>query len=84
MTNAAALRDKAEELRLLAREYAPDVALPLSLKAVALERQAAELERNGRERRLPPLTLRQQALLPWPRPFGRRGLPRAGEGAHRP
>jgi hypothetical protein len=78
MTNAAALRDKAEELRLLAREYAPDVALPLSLKAVALEREAAELERNGRERRLPPLTLRERALLPSPRPFGRRGLPHAG------
>jgi hypothetical protein len=74
MTNAAALRDKAEELRLLAREYAPDVALPLSLKAVALEREAAELERNGRERRLPPLTLRQRAAMPSRPVFGRRGL----------
>ena len=72
------MRDKADQLRLLAREYAPDVGLPLSLKAGALEREAAELERNGRERRMPPLTLRQRALLPSPRPFGRRGLPRAG------
>jgi hypothetical protein len=78
MTSAAALRDKADQLRLLAREYAPDVGLPLALKAGALEREAAELERNGRERRMPPLTLRQRALLPSPRPFGRRGLPRAG------
>jgi len=72
------LRDKADQLRLLAREYAPDVGLPLALKAGALEREAAELERHGRERRMPPLTLRQRALLPSPRPFGRRGLPRAG------
>jgi hypothetical protein len=50
----------------------------LSLKGIALERLAAELERNGRERRLPPLTLKQRALLPSPRPFGRRGLDRAG------
>ena len=77
MTNAAALRDKAGALRRLAREYAPDVARPLALKAGALERLAAELERNGRERRLPPLTLRQRALLPSPRLFGRRGLPHA-------
>jgi hypothetical protein len=78
MTSAAALRDKAEQLRHLARDYAPEVGLPLSLKAIALDRQAAELERNGRERRLPPLTLKQRALLPSPRPFGRRGLDRAG------
>jgi len=78
MTSAAALREKADQLRLLAREYAPDVGFPLSVKASALEREAAELERNGRERRLPPLTLQQRALLVAPRPFGRRGLPRAG------
>jgi len=78
MTNAAALREKADELRQLAREYAPDVGYPLSLKATLLEREAAELERSGRERRMPPLSLRQRALLPSPRPFGRRGLPRAG------
>jgi hypothetical protein len=76
MTNAAALREKAEDLRLLAREYAPEVGRPLTVKARALERLAAELERNGRERRLPPLTLKQRALLPSPRLFGRRGLPR--------
>ncbi|MBV9930500.1 MAG: hypothetical protein JO013_06110 [Alphaproteobacteria bacterium] len=74
MTNAAALREKAEQLRTLAREYAPDVGFPLSLKATRLEREAAELERQGRERRLPPLTLRERALFPSPRPFGRRGL----------
>jgi hypothetical protein len=81
MTNAAALRDKAEALRLLAREYAPEVARPLALKANALDRLAAELDRNGRERRLPPLTLKQRALLPSPRLFGRRGMARAGDSA---
>jgi hypothetical protein len=74
MTNAAALRDKADELRSLAREYAPEVGRPLTVKARALERLAAELERNGRERRLSPLTLKQRAGLPGPRLFGRRGL----------
>jgi hypothetical protein len=75
MTNAAALREKAAALRILARDYAPDVGRPLSLKAIALERQAAEIERDGRERRLPPLTLKERAGLP-PRPlFGRRLVP---------
>jgi hypothetical protein len=76
MTNAASLREKAASLRTLARDYAPEVALPLSSKAVALERQAAELERNGRERRQPPLTLRERAALPSGPVFGRRGLSR--------
>jgi hypothetical protein len=74
MTNAAALRERAEELRIRAKDYAPDVGLPLSLKARALERLAAELERNGRERRQPALTLREQAAVRAPRLFGRRGL----------
>ncbi len=77
MTNAAALREKAADLRSLAREYAPEVARSLSLKAQALERQAAELERNSRERRQPPLTLKQRAALPPRRLFGRRGLARS-------
>jgi hypothetical protein len=76
MTNAAALREKAASLRILARDYAPEVGFPLSCKATALERLAAELDRNGRERRQSPLTLKERAAMP-PRPvFGRRGLRR--------
>jgi hypothetical protein len=74
MTNAASLREKAADLRALARDYAPDVGRPLSMKATALERLAAELERNGRERRQPALTLKERAALPPGRVFGRRGL----------
>jgi hypothetical protein len=76
MTNAAALREKAADLRILARDYAPDVGRPLSEKATALECEAAELDRCGRERRQLPLTLKQRTALPTGRLFGRRGLPR--------
>jgi hypothetical protein len=75
MTNAAALRDKAADLRILARDYAPDVGRPLWDKAIALERQAADLDRSGRERRQLPLTLKQRAEMPGRPVFGRRGLP---------
>jgi hypothetical protein len=74
MTNAAALRERAADLRVLAKNYAPETGRSLSLKATALERLAAELERNGRERRQPPLTLKQRAALPSRPLFGRRGL----------
>ena len=51
MTNAAALRDRAAHCRLLASEYHPSVGRPLLEKARDLEGKAAEIERNGRERR---------------------------------
>lgn len=78
MTNAAALRERASELRVLAREYAPEVGRPLVLKAAALERLAADLERNGLERRQPRRTLKELALLQPRRTFGRRQVALGG------
>lgn len=51
MSSAAMLRERAAHCRELAKEYHPSVGKPLLDKAVALDREAAELERNGRERR---------------------------------
>lgn len=51
MSNAAMLRERAAQCRELAKEYHPSVGKPLLDKANALDREAAELERKGRERR---------------------------------
>ncbi len=51
MTNAAMLRERAAHCRELAKEYHPSVGKPLIEKAIHLDREASELERNGRERR---------------------------------
>jgi hypothetical protein len=51
MSNAAMLRERAENCREMAKEYHPSVGKPLIDKAIELDRQASELERNGRERR---------------------------------
>ena len=72
MTNAAVLRERAEHYRELAREYDPEVARPLIDKAAALDWNAAELERNGLERRQPRLTAREAYLFPTRPVFGRR------------
>jgi hypothetical protein len=71
MTNAAALRDRAAGFREIAKEYDPAAARSLYETAEGLERQAAEVERNGRERRQPRRTLREEFLLPKGRVFGR-------------
>ncbi|HEY0412373.1 MAG TPA: hypothetical protein VGD66_04455 [Allosphingosinicella sp.] len=77
MTNIAGLRERAARFRAHAGEYDPSVARPLLDQARELEWEAAALERKGRERRQPPLTLRQMRLLPARRVFGRRGAPAA-------
>ena len=51
MSNAAMLRERAAHCRELAKEYHPSVGKPLLEKATELDREASELERNGRERR---------------------------------
>src|SRR3954465_784798 len=51
MSNAAMLRERAANCREMAKEYHPSVGAPLLEKAIELDREAAELERNGRERR---------------------------------
>lgn len=73
MTNAATLREQAARLRDHAREYDHEAARPLTMRAMALEWEAALLERAGRERRLPRLSLRQRKMAPPRRPFGRAG-----------
>lgn len=51
MSNAAMLRERAERCREIAKDYHPSVGQPLLEKAAELEREASEIERNGRERR---------------------------------
>jgi len=51
MSSAAALRERAANCREMAKEYHPSVGAPLIEKAIELDREASELERNGRERR---------------------------------
>jgi len=72
MSNAAMLRERAAHCRELAKEYHPSVGRPLIEKAIELDREASELERNGRERR------RGEAGGPFFEPpaitFGRRGV----------
>jgi hypothetical protein len=70
MTNAAALRERAAHCRLLASEYHPSVGRPLLEKARDLDCEAAEIERNGRERRRAP-HIRATASAA-PRLFGRK------------
>ena len=48
---AGALRDRAARCRQMAKEYHPSVGAPLIELATNLEREAATLERSGRERR---------------------------------
>ncbi|HEX4737722.1 MAG TPA: hypothetical protein VH331_09180 [Allosphingosinicella sp.] len=71
MSSAAMLRERAAHCRELAKEYHPSVGKPLIDKAIELDREASELERNGRERR------RGDSGGPHERPavtFGRRGV----------
>ena len=72
MSNAAMLRERAAHCRELAKEYHPSVGKPLLDKAIELDREASELERNGRERRYGepggPLGARPAIT------FGKRGL----------
>jgi hypothetical protein len=51
MSNAAMLRERADRCREIAKDYHPSVGQPLLEKATELDRQASEIERNGRERR---------------------------------
>lgn len=74
ITNAAALRERAEHLRRLAGEYDPSVGRPLLEKAAGLEWEAARIERNGRERRQPKLSGRDSCFFPARPVFGRRGV----------
>jgi hypothetical protein len=48
---AGALRQRAERCRIMAKEYHPSVGAPLIELAISLEREAAQLERGGHERR---------------------------------
>jgi hypothetical protein len=48
---AGALRERAQRCRVMAKEYHPSVGAPLIELATTLEREAAELERGGHERR---------------------------------
>lgn len=48
---AGALRERAARCRQMAKEYHPSVGAPLIETAVKLEREAADLERFGVERR---------------------------------
>jgi hypothetical protein len=70
MSNAAALRERAANCREMAKEYHPSVGKPLLDKARELDRLAAELERNGIERRRLEGGARMQAA---PALFGKRG-----------
>jgi hypothetical protein len=76
--NASELRAQASRLRHHAREYSSATGWPLRSKAYALEQLAAELERNGRERRRRRLSLKELKAAPPPILFGRRSLPAAG------
>ena len=75
MINAAEIRAQATQLRNHAREYSAVTGSPLLSRAHALERLAAELERNGRERRRDRTGMRESRKLPPRRLFGRRCLP---------
>jgi hypothetical protein len=75
MINAAEIRAQATQLRNHAREYSASAGSPLLSRAHALEQLAAELERNGRERRRDRLGPQDIRKLPPRRPFGRRRLP---------
>ena len=48
---AGALRQRAQKCRVMAKEYHPSVGAPLIELAASLEREAADLERYGVERR---------------------------------
>lgn len=74
MTNASEIRAKAAQLRQHAAEYAAWTAWPLLSRAYALEQLAAELDRNGRERRCGRLTLKDLEEAARPHLFGRRSL----------
>jgi hypothetical protein len=73
--NASELRAQAAP-RHHAREYSASTGWPLHSKAYAMERLAAELERNGRERRRRRVTLTELQAAPPPVLFGRRCMPR--------
>ena len=49
--DAGALRQRAARCRVMAKEYHPSVGAPLIDLATRLEREAAEMERGGIERR---------------------------------
>ena len=51
MPEAIELRERAAKCREIAREYHPEVGRPLWAKARELDRQVAEIERRGIERR---------------------------------
>jgi hypothetical protein len=70
MSNVAMLRERAAYCRELAREYHPSVGKPLLDKATELDREASELERNGRERRR---EMGGGTGIPPRKMFGRRG-----------
>ena len=53
MSDVSALRAQAARCREVAKEYHPRVARPLYQKALELDREAAAVERGGRERRRP-------------------------------
>jgi hypothetical protein len=76
--NASELRAQAGRLRQHAREYSGATGWPLLSRAYALEKLAAELERNGRERRRPRLSLKELKAAPPPPLFGRRSVPMQG------
>jgi hypothetical protein len=75
MINASEIRAQARQLRQHAREYSTSAGSPLLLRAYALEQLAAELERNGRERRRDRIILGDPKGAPPRRMFGRRRLP---------
>jgi hypothetical protein len=68
MSSAAALRERAANCREMAKEYHPTVGRPLIEKARDLDRLAAELERNGIERR----RAEGARFNPEPKLFGKR------------
>lgn len=76
MMNTTEMREKAAQLRAHAAEYAPSTGWPLLVRARALERLAAELDRNGRERRQPRLSMKDIETAPRRPVFGRRGRAR--------
>jgi hypothetical protein len=51
MTNANLLRERAARCRQIAKEYHPSVGRPLYETALRLDREAAQIERGGVERR---------------------------------
>lgn len=70
MSNAAMLRERAANCREIAKEYHPSVGRPLLEKAIELDREASELERNGRERR----RSEGGGFVAPVRPFGKRSV----------